>query len=287
MSEKQKILTIFLIAIIGFGYGYSQNGKKTSWETDKLRDKVKSVRLKGYSVITDAGQLSKNQIIEDKWGYNNTLIKYDEKGHWTEYSSYKPDDSIIRLEIMRYDNEGNALEMFVYNYGVIEHKRVFKNDDSGNIIEMLRYNANDSLSSKSVYLYDEKGNQIESYFYTVTDSLISKTINNYDKNRNCIESINYGTNGTISAKILYKYDSLGNRIERVNYDSTENLTEKSTYQYDEKSSLIEVSTFNSKDNSNKIITYNYKYDTKDNWIEKTDFINNIATKITEREIEYY
>jgi hypothetical protein len=89
------------------------------------------------------------------------------------------------------------------------------------------------------------------------------------------------------AKTLYKYDNSGNRIEEACFDSTGNLEKKTTYQYNGKRFLTNVNIFNSKDNFNKKITYDYKYDTKGNWIEKVDYSNNEAVKITEREFEYY
>lgn len=264
------------------------NAKKTSWELDGLKGKVKSLKTVSYTAITNLGQLRKGEIIEDTWGYSNTLIKFDEKGNWTDYSSYKPDGSNIRLEVMKYDGEGNSLEMFIYNYGNIEHRRTFTTDKNGNIIEMFRFDTKDSLVTKSFYRYNEDGYEIEAYRYTVTDSLISKTISNYDKNGNLIERFNYGAGGSLTTKTLYKYDNSENRIERTVYGLDENLIEKTTYQYNEKRLETETNTFNSNDNSNTKNTYKYKkYDTKDNWIERIEYKDDVVVKITERLIEYH
>jgi hypothetical protein len=66
----------------------SEIHKKTTWEIDNLKGKVKSVRLTGYTAITDSlGQIQKGEIIAVEWGFNNTLLKYNEKGDRTEYSS--------------------------------------------------------------------------------------------------------------------------------------------------------------------------------------------------------
>ena len=53
-----------------------------------------------------------------------------------------------------------------------------------------------------------------------------------------------------------------------------------------KNLFLEV-PYNSTDNSNQKTTYKYKYDFNDNWIEQTEYINDAATKITERQIDYY
>jgi hypothetical protein len=264
------------------------NTKKSAWELRGLKGKGKSLKVIGYSAIIDSGQLHKGEIIEDTWGFNNTLVKYDEKGNWTEYSSYKPDGTNIRLEVMKYDREGNFLGMDVYNYGNIEHRRVFTTDNNGNIITMLHFDANDSLFANFFYRYNENDYEIEAYRYTSTDSLIYKTVSNYDKNGKLIESLNYGADEHLTSKTLYQYDNLGNRIESATYNSDENLLERTINQYNEQGLVIEVNIFNSKDNSNTKTIYKYeKYDKNGNWIERIEYKDDVVVKISERQIEYY
>ena len=259
------------------------SGKKTTWELDGLTGKGKPKRVNTiwYSVITDTlGQLHKEETY-------NVILKYDEKGQWTEWSNYYKDGGIIGLEILEFDSEGNPIEMLVYRQGNIHHRRVFTNDNRGNIIEVYRYDANDSLFAKSFHRYDEYDYEIEAYRYSATDSLISKTVSNYDKNGYLIESIVYGNDGSLTTKTLFMYDNLGNRIERTIYDLDKILIEKTTYKYDEKRFAIEVNTFNSKDNTNTKITYSYQYDTNDNWVERIEYNDGIAVRIIEKNIEYY
>lgn len=264
------------------------NAQKTYWENNGLKGNVKSLKTISYAVMTDLGQLRKGEIIEDTWGYYNTLVKINEKGNWTEYSSYKPDGTNIRLEISKYDSEENPLEMVVYNYGKIEHRRVFTTDKNGNITEMLRFDANDSLVLKSLHQFDKNNYEIQSYRYNATDSLTSKTVSNYNESGNLIERFNYGADESLTTKTLYKYDNLGNITERTIFGSDENLIEKTIYQYNEKSLETEKNTFNPKNNSNTKTTYKYeKYDKKYNWIERIEYKDDVAVKITEREIEYH
>jgi hypothetical protein len=72
--------------------------RKTAWKIDELKGKVKSMRLTGYTAITDtSGQVRKREIIAIEWGFNNTLLQYNENGKWTEYNSYEPDGLSISL----------------------------------------------------------------------------------------------------------------------------------------------------------------------------------------------
>jgi len=48
-----------------------------------------------------------------------------------------------------------------------------------------------------------------------------------------------------------------------------------------------MNTYKSIDNSNQKTTYKYRYDFNDNWIERIEYIDDVATKIDERELEYY
>jgi antitoxin component YwqK of YwqJK toxin-antitoxin module len=263
------------------------NHKKTTWEFDELKGKVKSLRLTGYTAITDTfGQIGKGEIIAVEWGFNNTFIQYDENGKWTEYNSYEPDGSIIRKEVPEYDSKGNAIAQYVYNKGIFDHKKIYVNDNGGNIVEVRKYTPKDSLIYKSLFKYDENGNNIESYGYT-PDSLVGKTVSKYDEKGNCIEENNYRAGKNLESKILYKYDSNGKMIEKNSYDSEGKSVGKTTYRYNEEGFKTEICIYDSEGNLNKKTTCKYKYDTDGNWIAKIDYESDIATKITERQIEYY
>jgi len=291
--KKIVLITIYTL-ICGAMFAVSADketkpdGKKTDWERDGLNGKVKSLKTVSYTATIDSGQLRKGEIIEDKWGFNNTLIKINEKGNWTEYSSYKPDGENIRLEIVKYDSEGNPFERRDYNYGNIARRWEFTADKNGNIIKALSFDTNDNLTAKSFYRFDENNYQIEANYYNANDSLISKSISNYDENGNLIESINYGSDRSITTKTLYKYDSLRNNAERTIYGFDENLIEKTIYEYNEKKLVTETNTFKTIDNSNSKTTYEYKkYDAKDNWVKRVEYKDSVVVKITERQIEYY
>jgi YD repeat-containing protein len=287
-NNRNRLVLSILFSLSVFGACTNEIKKKTSLEYDGLKGQVKSVQTKGYSVVTGSlGQIAKGEIIAVEWGFNNTFIKYDEKGNWTEYSSYEPDSSIIRKEIPEYDGKGDAIAQYVYNKGIFNHKIVFKNDNKGNIIESLQYAAyTDSLVSKSVYKYDDKGNEIEAYEYTSTDSLTDKIIRKYDDKGNNIEMYNYNVDNKLNSKIITGYDENGQRIERIEYDADSNMISKTIYKYNEKGFYTDVCVYDANNSLKSKKTYIYKYDSVGNWIEEIVYDDGVATKIIERQIDY-
>lgn len=269
-----------------------ENHKKTTWEFDGLKGEVKTLRSKGYTAISDSlGQVRKGEIIAVEWGFNNTFLKYDKKGKWTEYNSFEPDGSIIRKEVQEYDDKRNPTVQYVYNRDTLNHKKIYIKDKDGNTVEIRRLTPSDSLIYKSVFKYDEKrnyGDYIEGYGYASADSLVGKTTRKYDEKGNCIEESNYKAGKYLENKFLYKYDdNSGKRIERSKYDSESKLAEKITYKYNEEGFVTEICIYDSEGKLNKKTASKYKYDMNGNWIEKIDYESDIATKITERQIEYY
>ncbi|MDR0754119.1 MAG: hypothetical protein LBF04_01900, partial [Prevotellaceae bacterium] len=170
----------------------SENHKKTAWEYDEIKGKVKTMKSTGYTAIIDTlGQVKKGEIIAVEWGFNNTLIKYDEEGKWTEYSSYEPDGSIIRKEVQEYDSAGNPVVQYIYNKEVFAQKKIYITDKNGNTVEIRRCTPTDSLIYKSIFKYDENGNDIEASGYASEDSLVGTTMSKYDEKGNRIEECNY------------------------------------------------------------------------------------------------
>lgn len=290
LTEKQKnrLILSVLSALLLFCACTNEVKKKNTLEADGLRGNVKSVHTKGYSAVTDTfGHITKGEIISDEWGFNNTFLTYDKNGNWTKYSSYEPNDSIIREEIPEYNNQGYAIGQQIYNRGILSHKKVFTNDVNGNIIEYRRYSPSDSLVSKSVYKYDNKGNEIGAYSYTSTDNLTNKILHKYDRRGNCVEILSYNAENKLNNKTVKKYDAKGQCAEKIDYDADENVTAKTIYKYNEKGFWSEIFVYGTDNTLESNNTYIYQYDSNDNWIEQIIYNKNGATKIIERYIEYY
>lgn len=281
------ILTILLVTVTG--YGYSQNNKKTSWEYDKLKSEVKSIKTIAYDALDTLNQVTKGKIIDDVYG--SVLIKYNCNGKWTEYRSFNPDGSNRWAELPILDKKDNMIERYDYTYlnsdSTLFRKYINQFDINDNLVESVRFNGNDSIIEKYIYKYDVNRNVLEMLNLNFSDSLNWRVISKYDKKNNLIEATQFDSNGVLNEMSTYKYDDKGNMIEKCVYDTDKNLENSTTYSYNEKRDLTEVCFYRLDGCLEKKTAYEYKYDFKDNWIEKVDSINEKVMKITERKIEYY
>jgi len=283
----RKILIIFFAIIIGCGY--SQDNKKTSWEYDKLKSEVKSIKAIAYDAIDTLNQLVKGKIIDDIYGF--VLIKYNYNGKWIEYRSFNPDGSNRWAELPILDEKDNMIERYDYTYSnsdsILFRKYINHFDSRDNLVESVRFNTNDSIIEKYIYKYNVNRNVVETLNLKSSDSLNWSVVSSYDKKNNLIEETQFNANKILNEMSTYKYDDKGNMIEKCVYGNDRNLESRTTYSYNEKRDLTEVFFYNMDGRLEKKSTYEYKYDFKDNWIEKVDYINEKVMKITEREIEYY
>ena len=260
--------------------------KKTTWEYDGLKGKVKSTKAIAYNVIDTDGQISKGQIMEG----THVLIKYNPDGEWTEYRSFNSDGSNMWAELPA-AKKGNIQERYDYTYSnsdsTLSRKFTYKYDKKGDVIASYRFNSTDSLISKYVYKYNNKRMTTEMLNFNSLDSLISKLIYEYDDMGNLSKVSKFDANENMIDKTINTYDNKGNRIEKYDYNSENELMNKTVYFYNENDFYSEIYYYNALDSLEKKTGYQYKYDSNGNWIEKIDCQNDSAVKITEREIEYY
>jgi len=112
----RKIIILLILAstiIVGSCTQSVSDNKKTAWELDGLKDKVKSLSAVSYQVIDTLGLVTKGNAIDDMYG--NTFIKYNDKGKWVEYRSYTPEGNNRWAELPTFDKKGNWIEEIDYN----------------------------------------------------------------------------------------------------------------------------------------------------------------------------
>ena len=83
----KNILSLFIVGFLLVGFS-EKDAKKTSWERDKLKGKVKSITETKYNAVEKLGKVQKDSLI------SKDIYKYDENGNKTEYAHYKSDDSL-------------------------------------------------------------------------------------------------------------------------------------------------------------------------------------------------
>ncbi len=265
MKKKNVKLLVGLLLSLLVGFASCEknsckNNKKTDWEKDNLKGKVKSYTNIAYEAIEKNGKVQKGKRREDE--LDNFLVKYGNKGNIVERNYYYYDGSLSWKYTYKYDSKVNRIEENWCNFaGKLYYKYTFKYDSRGNEIEKNEYDSDGSLSSKFTYKYDSKGNEIEKNTYNSDGKLIRKYTYKYGSKGNKIECNIYTSDGSLIGEETYKYDSKGNEIECKGYD----LYQKYTYK-------------------NK---YEYEYDKHGNWTKQIFYADDKPAEIVERKYEYY
>ena len=281
MKKRTSIIALIIITIASC----NPINKNTTWEYDGLRGEVKAATTIAYNVIDTIGQVSKEQIV------SCVLITYNSVGKWTECRSFNPDGSSKWAEFAVYDNKVNIRERYDYTYSdldsTLSRKFTYRLDKKGDVIESLRFSATDSLISKYVYEHDRKKMTSKRLIFNSQDSLTSIMISEYDKMDNLLKASNFDANDNLIDRIANTYDDKGNRTEKFDYNSKNELTNRTVYFYNENDFCSEIHYYNAHNSLERKMSYEYKYDSGGNWIEKIDYENDKAIKMTEKKIEYY
>ncbi len=218
MKKKNvKLLTWVLLALL-VGFSSCKPKKKTDWEKENLKGKVKSYTNFTYKAVEKFGEIQKGERID--WSDDNYQIIYDNKGNMIEKNGYNSNGNLIYKIIYKYDNKGNKMEYSTYNSnGNLNNKWTNKYDSKGNKIESSVYNSDGNLGSKYTYKYDSKGNKIEENRYYSDGSLNYKWTYKYDNRGNKIEKKWYKSDGSLWWKntFKYEYDKHGNWIKQIIY----------------------------------------------------------------------
>lgn len=279
---------------------YNSDGSLSTKEIIKYNDKGDMIADNTYN--SDGSLKFKNFKREED---NGVIIEF--------YYSWN-----VLSYTYKYDAMGNIIEENRFNYeGISTSKSTYKYDTKGNKIEGIYYLWG-KLYSKSTCKFDANGYKIENTYYSYNNFKpgINSQVTKYKNNvkGNVIEEFKYDEYGKLKAKYTYKYDISDNEIEKKYFDSKNILEYKSTQKYGANGILLEYEIIDYKNismsqkttykydangnqiswkkfDSNGIVTYNeyseYVYDKKGNWIKLTEFRDDVAISITEREFEYY
>mgnify|MGYP007068279432 CR=1 FL=1 len=320
---KARILIIAgLLGIFSIHNSFSQMG--LIWKKDNTDAKNFGINKgKAKDVTQDvfkADTLNGNIILgvrED----DNYFVVYNYNGNILEKKYYNSNNKLTRTCNCIYNDSGNIIEQrdkYAKEVGT-DSKRIYTYNEKNQLIEEI-YTYNESrIHKKYRYKYSESGNIILVNEYSYTDSagifipFLNKIITcKYDEKGNRIEENEHDCVENMDFSQFWKYNELGKLFE-YEYLKDNNLKHKSIYNYNEKEHKYEVTkydengifvntTFYEYDTSRNIIvkniktlgqeklkkhTYLYDFDDKENWIKKTEFLDNFPIKITIRTITYY
>ncbi|MGZ4058043.1 MAG: hypothetical protein ACXVPU_03400 [Bacteroidia bacterium] len=283
------IRSFLFFTLILYNYSFGQTlSKKTDAVTDGFKDKVNEVKQNCYR----AAQEGENIVPGEKYNpHGECWIKfYDENGNKIRWNAYsKLNDSLAFYIIVNHNGNQLSQTTTYYPDGKTITWYSYKYDEKGKLVEEIdKYKSDSTLEKKTIWKYDAKGNNIEATDYKPNGDLSTKSTFEYDEKGNEIQCDMYGIDGKITYVYKWEYDKSGNKIIEELYDfGGKFLNSKKTFSYDNKGNTIEEKDYNSTGSLKATIDYKYDFDTRGNWIKRTELDDNTIVFITLREITYF
>ncbi|MDD4739671.1 MAG: hypothetical protein PHG98_06945 [Bacteroidales bacterium] len=289
--NRKALLIISLFVFITFSQTtIAQNKDEYDILRDELRGKVKSVNEKHYEEKRIFfGLIPIKEEFSDKYmefNKDRNIIYENKQSNKVGYRD---------IIFFKYNERGNCVELIGYQYkkGKKDEKCDHQNNyeyiynEKGNITEMKTYFYNKLLYT-SYYKYDEKGNCIEELNKKPEDSTFTKYIFTLNSNGNMILFESYNSLGIYGSKIIYTLDDKGNTIKSEWFLKDNIKPHETLYIYNIKGNVIMEISYNNFKNYYYANIFKYKYDSRGNWIKKTEYNEEgKIVKITKRKIEYY
>jgi hypothetical protein len=256
--------------------------KPTHLDRDGLKGDVKKVTTTVYSAEESKGEVHKGDFMWCKFveynedGYGFEEGSYDESGELGRKTQYEYKDKNIVTAIYEYNSKGRKEVKYETIYQDDKPVRVEFDGEEGSKKNEFEFDGNKLISAK---IYDEDGE----YEGTVTFK--------YNDDDLLIEEISKSDHSTSTFE--WKYNDDGMLTEECHTNKSDDWNSKSTttYEYDENNHLIkQVEKYTSNDGETTTAEYKYdytKFDEEGNWTRRTVYVDNKATQIEERDIEYY
>jgi hypothetical protein len=193
----------------------------------------------------------------------------------------KETKEINHIETTKYNKKHQALGYtFASKYNDLKPANIlFEFDEKGNRVMEKRYNIKNELENKIAYFYDAVGNEIESRFYN-GDVLDNFEYQKFDSICNKIEYKAFYSDSSLWLWYTFKYNNEWVEV----FDHTDSSVSKS--KKDMHGNNIEIIDYDKSGIQKKITRYAYTYDSKNNWIKQTTYINDKIYWIDERVIKY-
>jgi len=251
-----KLFPSIILIIFSHHFLPGQNIDDVKDDLNSLRiiGKAKTIKQIWYNVKDSLGTPLKARIKATK------ISMFDESGRLTEEKYEHGTAPNDYKTVFIYDDKGNKLKSFTYNYKKLD--TISKNlyEYNGNEIIKLGY-TNKSLSTKIIYKYDKKGRLTE--VSTVHPSPYG-SVDKYEYNRkgNILTSRKYNLDRShLMYTYKFKYGKSGEVIALMMYETDGSLAVRKEY--------------------------TYVFDKSGNWIIKTFYEKGVADCIIERNIDYY
>lgn len=229
------------------------------------------------------------RIVETKY---SSLPSYKSNGKTPEATkqiyTVSENNLITKIDEFYSNGENYRTRIATYNGNALIYICQDFPEKSFRILNTYVYNNLNQLTEKkflnqiTYYTYNSLGQLTKETTNYDDQSLKNKTVHKYENNFKISTYKSY--DGEIYHVEKTVYDKFNKEIEIVNYLSDEKtISSKVLIQYDNNGNIIKHNPFY---NDLIIVTYLYKYDSKGNWIEKTEYRNGIEEERKLRSIEY-
>lgn len=242
----------FVMASVAFGQNPKMNREK-----DNLKGNVKSVKSTSFRIEKQNG---KNQKVGQLSGFN-TLEVFDNQGY--------------KLHGIRLSNEGKSQESWAYTY-----------DSKKNLLEVTIYDPNKQIREVLKYSYNPQTLTGEVMGYDANGKFSGKQVATYDKKGNKISEISLDEKENFLLKMESTYDAKSNLLEK-SFEDKESKKVRLKYVYDKHNNVVEENYYGEGNQLYGQKIFSYKYDSKGNWIERTEQIYGVENVLTQREIIYF
>lgn len=258
MKQKNNIFFIFIITFITNSCG--SNFSPNDWQRKNLKGKVKSIITSRYKVLGN-------------------------KNQWTTGKKY-----VSGERGYVYNNAGMLTEVHTFNNNQLIGKYTNTFDASNHLKESIRFSETGSLIEKIVGSFDKKKRLSIRKQYNFQNDLLGVVENYEDEQGNIVRRIAKNAKGKVNYRTEFEYNKKNQLIKQTSYSDNKKLYPNYTTQYknyDKQGNFTLVEYYDKETNEKQIKIYQYKYDSNENWIEMIEFIENKATRLTKRTIEYY
>lgn len=240
--------------------------------------------------IKSGAQTTKNGIVKDSPIYRDEdtfAATFNPKGDLLEKIRWNDLGKLDTRRIFKYDTVKNLKEeKEVAADGTVYQKFVSLFNALGQEIEWQMSEKGKGITAKVISTYDAAGHKITDQSFYKKDRPGGETFYQHNEKGLLVERIDKNADGSIDRIHHYSYDDLGNEIVYKNFKRAGDLNRMSHYKYDDYNNLTEEQAFNADGSVDALYTYTYEYDGQNNWTKKTQFVDNKARYVIEREITY-
>lgn len=234
-----KKLVYVLVSVLLLS-SYSGSPTKNTLYFWKLKGKVKTLIRHTYDFKVVDGKVVKG----DPSGTisSHYSVVFNKTGNYTEFVNYSLDGKISVKEKFKRNDKGYLIEWFRdWPVDSLDEKGALKYDSEGNRMEVIYYSSDGSISSRQSFNYDNAGNAVSSTSYHSDGAIKWKQESTYDKNNNWISSNRYDAEGELIRKQVGKNNEHGNWVGGSTHiiEGDKKIKYSATYQYDKQGNWTE------------------------------------------------